>query len=97
MRTVVLAAVWTLVISLVSGLGGTFLGFYLTKQWQRKQWQRDIKLQEYREVLSVLAKWHLTLRLSLAKTALQRAHKRGRIRKEPRSICSAYWATAFLL
>jgi hypothetical protein len=46
------------VLSTICGLLGIsgLLTFYLTRSWQRKQWLRDNKMAEYRELLSALSK-----------------------------------------
>jgi hypothetical protein len=41
--------------SALGPLAGILIGYFLTRSWQREQWMRDRKKEEYRELLTGLA------------------------------------------
>jgi len=55
----VLTTVWAFLVKAWSGVGplvGVLIGAWLTRSWQRKQWELDNKRTEYRELISGLSK-----------------------------------------
>jgi hypothetical protein len=50
-------AVWAVIAPLV----GIFLGHYLTRSWQREQWLRDSRKEEFRELLTTLTRSYRTM------------------------------------
>ena len=43
------------VLGIVGTLGGTFLGHFLSRSWQREEWIRDRRYEEFQELLRSLA------------------------------------------
>lgn len=68
------SAVWAVVAPLV----GIFLGHYLTRSWQREQWLRDCRKEEFRELLTTFTRSYATLvPLSMPSAKLDTAGQRA--------------------